>query len=158
RTRASTPSRTTGWSSTTKIRIAFASSLMTSSHNLAGKFLGEPRAARGAKSRVCTRGWNAQFHFCARFLFAMRLRVGAPHRQLASYAVGPLAHAAYPKVPWSFMVNQKLRIDAFPVVPHAQPELPHVISDFYFDTPRVGVAKSVAQSLSRHAIHLVAQD
>ena len=50
------------------------------------------------------------------------------------------------------------RINAFAVVPDAQPKLSMIILDLHFDTPGVGALEGVANRLARNAIDIVSQD
>jgi hypothetical protein len=50
---------------------------------------------------------------------------------------------------------QNLRIDTFPLVPDAHPELPVVIVDANLNSRRAGVLEGVAQGFAGDAVHFV---
>jgi hypothetical protein len=54
--------------------------------------------------------------------------------------------------------RQDYGINAFSIVPHAQPELLVVISDFNLDLPSLGVPEGVPKRLSGNSVNFVTQD
>jgi hypothetical protein len=61
-------------------------------------------------------------------------------------------------MPCGLLSRQNCRIDALPIVPHAQTELPIAVSDSGFDVMRVSVSESVAEGLCCNPVAFVAQD
>jgi hypothetical protein len=56
------------------------------------------------------------------------------------------------------LAREDCRINAPSVVPHAEPELSIIISDFNLNLPSLGVPKCVAQRLGGNPVDLVTQD
>ena len=74
-------------------------------------------------SRVGSVGRNAQLHFGSCFWLA-------PHNQPVSNGIGAFAHCEQAKVPLTPLPRKNRWINAFTIIPHAQPELLIVISNF----------------------------
>jgi len=68
----------------------------------------------------------------------------APDRQVTSRQFGPFSEARQAVVPGAPSGAQHRWVKTFSVVEHAQPKLPWVIPDFYFDPLRLGVAERIA--------------
>src|SRR5271157_1890290 len=151
-TRPAIPSRTSGWSSTMRIRIREASALIIGlllPLCLRGKCLRQPRTF--SSGRVGDAGRNAQFHFgpCLDF---------APHGQLTSNNGGAFAHAGQSVMTLPALSRENHRIDALSVVPHPQPEALIVITDFDLDLLCVCMKKGVSERFGSNLIHFVAED
>ena len=54
--------------------------------------------------------------------------------------------------------RKDLRIDAFPVVPHPQPEFVVVVADLDLDQPGLRVMERIPQRFRRNLVDFVAQD
>ena len=75
------------------------------------------------------------------------LRTGiepAQDGQVTSRQFGPFFEARQALVPGAPAGAQHGRVNALSAVEHAQPKLPWVIPDFYFDPLRLGVAERIA--------------
>src|SRR6266478_1464188 len=79
---------------------------------------------------VCNRGGNGQLGLRTRLEFT-------PHRQLTPHKFGAFVHAQQAVVPGASATGENFLVDAFSVVPHPQPKLPWVISDFHFNLRRM---------------------
>ena len=77
---------------------------------------------------------------------------------LPPMAIGAFPHAGQAKVPLAPLPRQNRWINAFAIVPHTQPELLIVISNFNLDLPSLGMVKRVPQRLSGDPVDFVAQD
>jgi len=111
-------------------------------------FLQQPRTF--AKCAVGGAGRNAQFHFRSLIDFA-------PHRQLTFDKCGSFAHPAQTIVSLETVAGENRRINALPVVPHAQSEL-IVIADFNFYLLRLGVMEGVVERFGSNFVNLVTDD
>src|ERR1700756_1405682 len=80
----------------------------------------------------------------------------APDRELAANVLCTLTHASQPKVPGGVLIPQKVGIDALPVIPYAQLELPLTIPKLHLDAARLGVKKCVSQRFARNPVDLIA--
>jgi len=116
-----------------RIRIEFGSGLTLSSSSPSQK-CGPPR-----RTRFCVgpgRGNND-----------LGLRAGidsTPDNQSAARKFGAFVHARQAIVSLAPTSVQNLRVDTFPVVPDAHPELPVVIVDANVNSRRAGLLKGVA--------------
>src|SRR5271167_3106119 len=150
--RPAIPSRTSGWSSTMRIRIREASALMTGLLLLLclrGKCLRQPRTS--TSGRVGDAGRNAQFHFGSRVDFA-------PYCQLASYKCGAFPHARQAVMSLPALSRENRCINALSVIPQPQPEALIVITDFDLDLLCVCMKKGIPERFGSNLIHFVAKD
>src|SRR5271166_791821 len=151
-TRPAIPSRTSGWSSTMRIRICEASALMTGlllPLCLRGKCLRQPRTP--TIGRVGDAGGKSQFHFGPGINLA-------PYCQLASYECGAFPHARQAVMALAALSRENRRINALSVIPHPQPEALIVITDLDLDLLCVCMKKGVPECFGSNLIHFVAKD
>ena len=61
-------------------------------------------------------------------------------------------------MPFTAVSAEHVGGNPFPVIPHAEPEILFVVTDFNFDVLRRRVPERIAQRLSRKPVNFVAQD
>ena len=93
------------------------------------------------RSPLSDAGRNAQLYFGVGANFTL-------NHQLTSYQFGAFQRAIQAKMSLRRLHFQDRWIDAFSIVPHAQPEFTIIISEFHFDMPHPGVPAQRLPELS----------